>query len=75
MRTFLLIVAALVLPFGAIGSFTYGTYLSMRDGAAAGSMPAWLFAAGIAMVIGVGVCIYRLNRIYANRGEDAGASR
>lgn len=71
MKAFLFIMAALILPFGAIGSFTYATFLSMRDGAAAGTLPAWLFSAGIVMVIIIGWCIFSLNRLYTSRRNGA----
>ena len=72
MKPFLLVVAAILLPFGPIGCFTYATFLPMRDGGAAGTLPAWLFMAGIIMVVAVGICIFHLNRLYAARRGDAG---
>lgn len=64
MKAFLLIVAAVLLPFAAIGSFTASSLLTMRDGAAAGSLPILLDAVGAIAIVLLAVCVVRLHRLY-----------
>lgn len=64
MKAFLLIVAALLLPFAAIGSFTAASLLLMRDGAAAGALPALLNAAGVALILVLAACIVSLHKLH-----------
>lgn len=64
MKAFALIVAAILLPFAAIGSFTAASILHMRDGAAAGITPALLTGSGGLAIIALAVCILQLHRMH-----------
>jgi len=64
MKAFLLIFAAILLPFAAIGSMTAASILRVRDGANAGILPDALTALGCVLLVGLAVCIYKLHRMY-----------
>lgn len=64
MKAFLLIVAAILLPFASIGSFTAASLLLMRDGAAAGSLPALLNVVGAVLILALAFCIFTLHRMH-----------
>ena len=64
MKAFALIVAAILLPFAAIGAFIAASLLRMRDGAAAGSMPMLLTLTGGALIIVLALCIISLHRMH-----------
>jgi len=64
MKVFLLIVAALLLPFASIAAFTAASLLRMRDGLAAGALPSLLNIIGVALILVLAVCIVRLHKIH-----------
>jgi hypothetical protein len=64
MKAFFLIVAALLLPFAAIGSFTAASLLLMRDGATAGSLPTLLNVTGVALILVLAACIVSLHKLH-----------
>jgi uncharacterized membrane protein YbhN (UPF0104 family) len=64
MKAFALIVAAILLPFAAIGSLTAASLLRMRDGAAAGSMPTLLTVIGGALIVVLAICIMNLHKMH-----------
>jgi hypothetical protein len=64
MKVFLLIVAALLLPFTSIAAFTAASLLRMRDGLAAGALPSLLNIVGVALILVLAVCIVRLHKIH-----------
>ena len=64
MKAFILIVAAILLPFASIGSFTAASLLRMRDGAAAGSLPTLLTAAGFILIVVLAACILQLHKMH-----------
>lgn len=73
MKAFILIVAALILPFVSIGSFTAASLLRMRDGAAAGALPGILTGVGFVLIAVLAVCIFQLHRMHvAKRQGTAG---
>ena len=74
MKTFLLIVAALLLPFAAIGAFTAASLLLMRDGAAAGSLPSLLNAAGVVLILVLAACIVSLHKLHVAKKAATSAS-
>lgn len=74
MKVFLLITAALLLPFAAIGSFTAASLLLMRDGAAAGSLPTLLNATGATLILVLAVCIVYLHKMHVAGKVAAPAS-
>lgn len=67
MKAFVLIVAAILLPFAAIGSFTAASLMHMRDGAAAGATPLLLTVVGGALIVVLAVCIIRLHKMHVAR--------
>lgn len=75
MKAFLLIVAALTLPFVSIGAFTWASLLRMRDGGAAGSLPTLLSIIGGVLILALAVCIYKLHRMHVARRTAANESR
>jgi multisubunit Na+/H+ antiporter MnhG subunit len=64
MKAFFLIVAALLLPFAAIGSFTAASLLLMRDGTASGSLPTLLNVTGVALIFVLAACIVSLHKLH-----------
>lgn len=67
MKAFALIVAAILLPFAAIGSFTAASLMRMREGAAAGAMPTVLTVLGAALIVVLAICILRLQKMFVAR--------
>jgi hypothetical protein len=74
MKAFLLIVTALLLPFASIGAFTAASLLLMRDGAAAGSLPTLLNAAGVALIFVLAACIFGLHKLHVAKQSATPAS-
>ena len=64
MKAFVLIVAVILLPFVAIGSFTAASLLRMQQDAAAGSMPTLLTVAGGALIVAFAICIMQLQKMH-----------
>ncbi|MBN9423443.1 MAG: hypothetical protein BGO63_18860 [Candidatus Accumulibacter sp. 66-26] len=71
MKAFLLIVAALILPFVSIGSFTAASLLRMRDGAAAGALPGLLTGVGFVLIAVLAYCIFSLHRMHVAKRNAA----
>jgi hypothetical protein len=70
MKAFLLIVAAILLPFAAIGSFTAASLLRMRDGLASGSLPMLLNSAGVVLILALIACIVVLHRMHVAKSAQ-----
>jgi len=70
MKAFLLIVAAILLPFATIAAFSAAAILRVRDGAAAGALPTLLTVGGGLLIVALGFCIVALHRMHvAKRAE------
>lgn len=69
MKAFLLILAALLLPFASIGAFTAASLLRMRDGAAAGILPDLLTGTGLVLIVVLALCVIRLHRMHVARRQ------
>lgn len=71
MNTFILIVAAILLPFASIGALTAASLLRMRDGAAAGMWPGLLTGLGCVLIVALVYCIVRLHRLHTQKRAAA----
>ena len=69
MKAFVLIVATVLLPFAAIGSFTAASLMRMREGAAAGAMPAVLTVVGTVLIVVLAFCILRLQKMHVAKRQ------
>ncbi len=72
MKVFLLVAAAILLPFATIAAFTAASLLRMRDGVAAGSLPTLLTGAGVVLILVLAACVVSLHKMHvAKRAAPA----
>ena len=64
MKAFLLVAAAILLPFATIAAFTAASLLRMRDGMAAGSLPTLLSSVGVVLIVVLAACVVSLHKMH-----------